>query len=124
MPNSPKKNEIKMKKVLMAWKTLADTKSFGGMTFTQFSALVADCMTPRVRLFELDDEKLQEQANRDSSDLTAMARVQLVVAGVIADPTEGSNSALYEAMGYVRKSERKSGLTRKKITPEESPETV
>ena len=53
-----------------------------------------------------------------------MTRVQLVVAGVIADPTEGANSALYEAMGYVRKSERKSGLTRKKITPEELPKTV
>jgi hypothetical protein len=39
--------------------------------------------------------------------------VQLVVNGVVGDPTFGPDSALYEAMGYVRKSERKSGLTRK-----------
>jgi hypothetical protein len=37
---------------------------------------------------------------------------------VRADPTEGLNSALYEAMGYTRKSDRKSGLTtKKKKTP-------
>jgi hypothetical protein len=33
---------------------------------------------------------------------------------VLSDPTEGPDSALYEAMGYTRKSERKSGLTRQR----------
>jgi hypothetical protein len=36
---------------------------------------------------------------------------------VVADPTEGANSALYEACGYIRKDNRKSGLTRKKVEP-------
>jgi hypothetical protein len=36
---------------------------------------------------------------------------------VLAAPSEGDDSALYEAMGYVRKSARKSGLTRKKNEP-------
>lgn len=124
MAKSPKENEEKMQKILTAWKTLAISKSFGGMTFAEYSAMVSNCMTPRTRLEELEDEMMQEQANRDAADELAMARILLVVAGVIADPTEGANSALYEAMGYVRKSERKSGLTRKKITPEIEPETV
>jgi hypothetical protein len=34
-----------------------------------------------------------------------------------ADPTLGADSALYEAMGYTRRSERKSGLTRKRNEP-------
>jgi hypothetical protein len=38
---------------------------------------------------------------------------QLVVSGVLADPSEGPDSSVYEAMGYTRKSERRSGLTRK-----------
>ena len=40
--------------------------------------------------------------------------------GVLADPTEGPDSALYAAFGYTRTSERKSGLTRKgtKQTPD------
>jgi hypothetical protein len=44
-----------------------------------------------------------------------------VVNGVRADPEEGDDSALYEAMGYTRRSERKSGLTRKK--PPTTPKT-
>ena len=35
----------------------------------------------------------------------------LVVYGVMGNPAYGPDSDLYEAMGYVRKSERKSGLT-------------
>ena len=41
-----------------------------------------------------------------------------VVAGVLADPTEGPDSATYEGMGYTRDSERKSGLTRKHKEPD------
>ena len=37
--------------------------------------------------------------------------------GVASDPAYGNNSPLYGAMGFVRKSEKKSGLTRKKKTP-------
>ena len=117
MPNNPKNNEEKMQKVLMAWKTLAPAKSFGGQTLAQYTAMVDKCMIPRQRLEELEDEMMQEQANRDAEDEVAMAQILLIVAGVVADPTEGANSALYEAMGYVRKSECKSGLTRKKVTP-------
>ena len=38
-----------------------------------------------------------------------MAPVNLVVNAVKGDPAFGENSDLYESMGYVRKSERKTG---------------
>ena len=37
-----------------------------------------------------------------------------VVNAVKSDPEEGKDSDLYEAMGYVRKSNRSSGLTRRR----------
>jgi len=114
MPQSPKVNEEKMLRIQNAWKTLAPDKSFGGMTLAEFITQVNKSLAPRQRLIELEDEILQEQATRDEEDEATMNKIELIVAGVIADPTEGSDSALYEAMGYVRKSERKSGLTRKK----------
>jgi hypothetical protein len=117
MPNSPKINEEKMQQVLSAWKTLAPDKTFGGLTVAQFETQVNKSLAPRARLDELDDEIKQQQALRESEDTTTMGKVQLIVAGVLADPTEGADSALYEAMGYVRKSDRQSGLTRKKIAP-------
>jgi hypothetical protein len=115
MPNSPKNTEEKMLKILTAWKTLAPDKTFGGMTAAQFETQVNKSLAPRRRLEELDDEITQQQALRDAEDEATQAKIQLIVNGVLADPTEGADWALYESMGYVRKSERTSGLTRKKI---------
>ena len=39
-----------------------------------------------------------------------------MVNAVKGDPDEGEDGELYEAMGYVRKSERRSGLSRGKKT--------
>lgn len=41
-----------------------------------------------------------------------MTAVQLVVNAVRGDPDEGEDGEFYDALGYVRKSERKSGLRR------------
>lgn len=114
MGNSPRNNEEKLDKVYNAWKTLAPTKSFGGMTLAEFEVFVNDSMTERATLSQLEDQMKQAIAARDNSDNIGLSKALLVVAGVIADPTEGDDSALYEAMGYVRKSMRSSGLTRKK----------
>lgn len=115
MPKSPKENEEKMLKVLNAWKTLAPDKSFGGMTAAQFETQVNNSLVPRQRLIAIEDERMQQQAVREMEDQATMNNIQHVVNGVLADPSEGPNSALYEAMGYIRKDDRKSGLTRKKL---------
>jgi hypothetical protein len=98
-------------------KTLAPTKSFGGLTLADFEAQVENSLAPRVRLRELNDQAMQQMAMRDDEDSATMEKILLVVAGIVADPTEGANSALYEACGYIRKDNRKSGLTRKKVEP-------
>lgn len=117
MAKNPKENEEKMTQVLNAWKTLAPAKSFGGMTAAQFETQVKKSLAPRQRLDQLEDEKREQIALRDDEDEISMSKVQLIVNGVLADPDEGEDSALYEAMGYIRKSARKSGLTRKKKDP-------
>jgi hypothetical protein len=53
----------------------------------------------------------RDDANGVTSDTN-----QKVVKGVVGDPNYGDDSNLYEAMGYVRKSERASGLTKKSST--------
>lgn len=120
MPNSPKDNEDKMLKVLNAWKTLAPDKTFGGFTLAQFEAQVNKSLAPRARLDQLEDEKRGQMALRESEDTVTMKDVQFIVNGVLADAEYGDDSALYEAFGYVRKSDRASGLTRKKTDPEKS----
>jgi hypothetical protein len=113
MPNSPKNTAERIERMLNAWRTLAPEKSFGGMTLAQFEAATAPSHDTRARIEDLNDQLTKEIADRDSADDTSAVKIRQVVAGVLADPTEGPDSALYEAFGYTRTSERKSGLTRK-----------
>jgi hypothetical protein len=118
MPNNPKNNQEKIEKMLNAWQTLAPDKSFGGMTLAQFESVVSPMKAARERIADLEDQRTEAITDREVADDACLAKAQLVVNGVLADPTEGVDSALYEAFGYTRKSERKSGLTRKpKPTP-------
>ena len=103
--------------MLNAWETLAPGKSFGGMTLAQFQAAAGPAQAARQQIEDLEDQLTQAIATRDTADEAFLAKAQLAINGVLADPTEGADSALYEAMGYTRKSERKSGLTRKRNTP-------
>ena len=114
MPTSPKTIEERINKMLTAWRTIAPKKLFAGMTYEQFEALVAPSLTSRQRINELEDKLTREKATRDQADATFNVSAQQIVAGVLADPTEGPDSALYEAMGYTPKRDRKSGLHRSK----------
>ena len=118
MPNSPKDNEQRMEKMLNAWRTLAPDKTFGEMTLAQFEALITRAQAARQRINDLNDQLTEAHAERDAADDAVTDKSKLVVAGVLADPNFGPDSALYEAFGYTRESEYKSGLTRKgKPTP-------
>ena len=113
MPTNPKSNEQKMSTMINAWETLASAKSFGGMTLDQFKAVATPAQTARARIADLEDQMTQAINDRDAADTAFLAKAQLVVNGVLADPSEGPDSSLYEAFGYTRKSERRSGLSRK-----------
>src|SRR5438132_8186472 len=109
MPNNPKSNEQKMNTMLNAWETLASAKSFGGMMLDQFKAIATPAQTARQRIADLESQMTQAinaQAinDRDAGDTAFLLKAQLVVNGVLADPSEGPDSSLYEAMGYTRKS--------------------
>src|SRR5205085_10480405 len=112
MAGSPKDNEEKLRRVLNAWKTLAADKVFGGMTAEQFEAVIAPSFTTRQQIDENDNQRTHLINQRGDVDDASLAKTATVVASVVADPAFGPNSSLYEAMGYVRQSERKSGLHR------------
>lgn len=113
MPISPKNTEDKINRMINAWRTLAPDKSFGGMTLTQFEAVAAPSLEARRRIADLDHQRAQVSTERDRADETFDNKSKLVVAGVLADPDFGDDSALYEGFGYTRKSDYKSGLHRR-----------
>jgi hypothetical protein len=113
MAGSPKDNEEKLRRILTAWKTLASDTSFGGMTVEQFEAAIAPSFTTRQQLDDLDNQRTHLINSRVDADEASLVKAAAAVAGMNADPGFGPNSSLIEACGYVRQSERKSGLTRK-----------
>jgi hypothetical protein len=112
--SQPKTTLEKLNLVIRGWETLAPEKTFGGMTLAQFKAAVKPSFDAREELRALESQVQAKQIERDNADAESLRRVQLVVNGVIGDPEEGTDSDLYDAFGYTRKSERKTGLTRKK----------
>lgn len=113
MPASTKTSYIKIQKILAAWKALRANKAFAGLTLDQFIQAIMPCETTRATIARLENEQTAAQNQRDEADAAGMALALRVVSAVKADIEEGEDGELYEAMGYVRKSERKSGLSRK-----------
>lgn len=99
-----------------AWGDLAVEKKFAGMTLEEFKLRVKPSLDTRLSLKTLKDTQINALTDRSTSDEESMRTLMLVVNAIKGDPTEGEDSALYKACGYVRKSERKSGLSRKTKT--------
>ncbi len=100
-----------------AWEEGAPAVNFGGIKQSDFQTEITAAETAE---HELDDILALADMKRTEIDDKYSALNEnsiLVVNGVKGDPAYGEDSALYGAMGFVRKSERASGLTRKKKTP-------
>jgi len=111
--NNPKRTASKLQKVVDAWQTIRPAKSFAGMTLEQFKAQVQSSLDARGQLTTLQSQATDSRMQRHQSDAASLELAQLVVNSVKGDPAEGENGSLYAAMGYIPKSARRSGLTRK-----------
>lgn len=114
--SQPKDTLERIQRFITAWETLRPNKTFGGMTLAQFKAGVKRSLDVREELRVLESQIQSKKVERDAADADSVRLMQLVSNGVVGDPEEGPDSDLYEGLGYTRKSERKTGLTRKKDT--------
>lgn len=104
----------KLDKIIMAWETLRPDKTFGGMTLAQFKAKVKPSADARAALVVLTAQVTQAVNAKNDADGVSNDEMLKVVNGVKGDPDEGDDGDLYDAMGYVRKSERKAAAPRVK----------
>jgi phospholipase/lecithinase/hemolysin len=111
--HSPKRVAAKLQKVIDAWMTIRPTKTFSGLTLEQFKAQVQPSLAARDQLTVLGNQTTDSRMQRRLSDDASLTLAQQVVSSVKGDPAEGGNGPLYAAMGYVPKSMKASGLTRK-----------
>jgi hypothetical protein len=114
MRSYPKKNEKIIERAVNALRDYAPDVKFKGKGLAELDPQAELCFGSRRHLLELDHETSEEVINREAQDAKALAIIDEIVDGVIGHPDFGDDSPLYEALGFVRKSRRKSGLTRKR----------
>src|SRR5687767_6029612 len=119
MAKSPKYVEQLIERTINALRDLAPEKKFSNKTLADFQTQSEKSMIPRRKLIELANEEKRQIALREAEDKKTIKMFEQIVAGVVGDDEFGDDSALYEALGFIRRSERKSGNTRKKLVREE-----
>ncbi len=117
MALKPEEGLIKCEQTLTAVTEIAPTVSFGGMKAADYLVKVQAMRDARTVVTDLEAQLSAARARRDEADAEGLAAEQLVINGIVGDPNFGPDSPLYGATGRTRKSERKSGLTRKKKEP-------
>ena len=117
MTYAPKDNLDRINTISRAWETLRPAKSFGGLTLTQFKAKVKPSLDARATIETLEHQITAATDQRDDADVVSLDTIKIVVNAVRGDPAETAKGEFYEALGFVRESERKSGLHRGKAEP-------
>lgn len=95
------------------WLKYAGSATFGGMTEAQYELKVKPSYDIRGQISDLEKTLAQLIRDRDAADVVTDKTNQSVIKGVVGDVNYGDDSDLYGACGYVRKSDRATGLTRK-----------
>lgn len=113
-----KRGLAKLEETESAWETLAPGDTFYGTTFAQYKTKIQrsrDVRLLRTNLAQQMSAAGVEQATVDAENLELEKNVARAIGG---DPKHEQDSALWEAVGRVRTSERKTGLSRKKKSGE------
>ena len=97
-----------------AWFEGAASAKFNGISQADFLADIDAAAADDAAIKDLESELKMKRDVRDDKYAALDQKRSKVGQGVAGDPAYGNDSPLYGAMGFVRKSEKKSGLTRKK----------
>ena len=121
---TPQRNQDRLAKAVEAWSNLRPTKSFAGMTLDEFKAAIKLSLDTRATIADAEATAAAAVVQRDNADAETLPTVLRVVHAVVADKIEGNDGELYKAMGYVRRSERATGLTRRRRNSDTQPEVA
>lgn len=113
MLRSPNTMLERLTRTIRAWETVCPDTTFSGQTLAQFKETVKASFETRAELEAVDNQREAIIARRDAADVISNEAWKRNVHGVKAEPTQGADGAMYGAMGFVRESQRGTGLTRR-----------
>ena len=97
-----------------AWVEGARSVTFNGIEQTTFKTAIESAAAKDAAIADTEAQLKMMKDVRDDEYKSLDQDRSKIGMGVAGDPAFGNDSPLYGAMGFVRKSEKKSGLTRKK----------
>ena len=97
-----------------AWEKNAAEQDFAGMSLAEFTEATKLPGELAKDVVEIRREAKRKQVKALNLLEPVSQLLELVVHSVQGTPGFGPDSALFSELGYIRKSERKTGLTRKK----------
>ncbi|MEY4243479.1 MAG: hypothetical protein RLZZ245_1064 [Verrucomicrobiota bacterium] len=113
MAKSYKVTVDRIKSFRDAWRNLAPADMFAGMTYTEFEVATEPALTLRDEILVLEQALFHKKTEKLIVEASANELLDFVVNSVRGTRRFGHDSILYRAFGYIRKSQQKSGLTRK-----------
>ena len=121
MARNIRNTEDRIATIRAAWKELGPLAVLAGRTLEQFEAETEIPLQLRIEIRALEKQLEGRKADRSLADESVSEVMDLVVNSVRGTPAFGPDSPLYRAMGYIRKSERRSGLTRRGLLRKSAP---
>ena len=97
-----------------AWENSCPEQLFAEMTLEQFKQAQQPCLDAIAKFAAAETVWDATRQERNAACVKAMELILCVVNSVKGHPKYGENSAVNAAMGYVPKSDRSSGLTRRR----------
>lgn len=110
---SPADKLALIRKVISAWGDLAPDAVFHGLTLHQFRKAALPSLRAHREIEVLKRRLRRAIERRNAADARTMRLVRGIVFGVIGHEDHGEDSALYAAMGYVRKGARRKRRSKK-----------
>lgn len=104
-------------RINQAWEEGAPGVDFNGIKQVNYNTKIENAAATEEEIADLYRQIEIKEAQRDDQYADIDDDSVAVANGVRGDKDFGDDSPLYGAMGFVRKSERRSGLTRKKNNP-------
>jgi hypothetical protein len=117
MPLNNKQIRERVTKMNSAWAQGAPAVTFKGITQAAFQAEIQGAAADDQAIDDMEAQLKMKRTARDERYRGINDKSINVRDGVEGHADFGPDHPLYEAMGFVRTSDRKSGLTRKKTEP-------
>ena len=116
MKMNPAVVERRIVQITHGWESTCPEQTFADRTLEQFKQEMQACLDAKARMAAADAVWDASRRERNAAYAKAAEVMQVVVNSVKGTPKYGENSGVYTAMGFVPKSERSSGLTRRRAT--------